>query len=75
MHADKKSVQIRQIRLIRGLFLVDLRVNRIGEIMEIKDSVVLITGGAIRLGRAHGLHLARKGCLLYTSDAADDDLV
>ncbi|MCB0040320.1 MAG: SDR family oxidoreductase [Caldilinea sp.] len=29
--------------------------------MEIKDSVVLITGGAIRLGRAHGLHLARKG--------------
>ncbi len=29
--------------------------------MEINDSVVLITGGAIRLGRAHGLHLARKG--------------
>ena len=29
--------------------------------MEIKDSVVLITGGAIRLGRAHGLHLAHKG--------------
>ena len=29
--------------------------------MEIKDSVVLITGGAIRLGRAHGMHLARKG--------------
>jgi len=29
--------------------------------MEIKDSVVLITGGAIRLGKAHALHLARKG--------------
>jgi NAD(P)-dependent dehydrogenase (short-subunit alcohol dehydrogenase family) len=29
--------------------------------MEIKDAVVLITGGAIRLGKAHGLHLARKG--------------
>jgi NAD(P)-dependent dehydrogenase (short-subunit alcohol dehydrogenase family) len=29
--------------------------------MDIKDSVVLITGGAIRLGRAHGLYLARKG--------------
>lgn len=29
--------------------------------MEIRDAVVLITGGAIRLGRAHGLHLARKG--------------
>ena len=29
--------------------------------MDIKDSVVLITGGAIRLGRAHGLHLAGKG--------------
>lgn len=29
--------------------------------MEIKDAVVLITGGAIRLGKAHGLHLANKG--------------
>jgi NAD(P)-dependent dehydrogenase (short-subunit alcohol dehydrogenase family) len=29
--------------------------------MELKDAVVLITGGAIRLGRAHGLHLANKG--------------
>ena len=29
--------------------------------MEIKDSVVLITGGAIRLGRAHGIYLAGKG--------------
>lgn len=29
--------------------------------MELKDSVVLITGGAIRLGRAHALHLASKG--------------
>ena len=29
--------------------------------MEIKDAVVLITGGAIRLGKAHALHLARKG--------------
>lgn len=29
--------------------------------MEIQDAVVLITGGAIRLGRAHGLHLAGKG--------------
>ncbi len=29
--------------------------------MDIKDAVVLITGGAIRLGRAHGLHLAGKG--------------
>lgn len=29
--------------------------------MEIKGSVVLITGGAIRLGRAHGLFLAAKG--------------
>jgi NAD(P)-dependent dehydrogenase (short-subunit alcohol dehydrogenase family) len=29
--------------------------------MEIKESVVLITGGAIRLGRAHGLFLAAKG--------------
>ena len=29
--------------------------------MELKDAVVLITGGAIRLGRAHGLHLAGKG--------------
>ncbi len=29
--------------------------------MELKDAVVLITGGAIRLGKAHGLHLARKG--------------
>ncbi len=29
--------------------------------MEIKDAVVLITGGAIRLGKAHGLYLARKG--------------
>ncbi len=29
--------------------------------MEIKDAVVLITGGAIRLGRAHGLFLAQRG--------------
>lgn len=29
--------------------------------MEIKESVVLITGGAIRLGRAHGLFLAARG--------------
>jgi NAD(P)-dependent dehydrogenase (short-subunit alcohol dehydrogenase family) len=29
--------------------------------MELKDAVVLITGGAIRLGKAHGLHLANKG--------------
>lgn len=29
--------------------------------MQIDESVVVITGGAIRLGRAHGLHLARKG--------------
>jgi 3-oxoacyl-[acyl-carrier protein] reductase/pteridine reductase len=29
--------------------------------MEIKDSVVLITGGAIRLGRAHGAYLAGRG--------------
>jgi NAD(P)-dependent dehydrogenase (short-subunit alcohol dehydrogenase family) len=29
--------------------------------MDIKDAVVLITGGAIRLGKAHGLHLAHKG--------------
>jgi NAD(P)-dependent dehydrogenase (short-subunit alcohol dehydrogenase family) len=29
--------------------------------MEIKDSVVLITGGAIRLGKAHALHLASQG--------------
>ncbi len=29
--------------------------------MELKDSVILITGGAIRLGRAHGLYLARRG--------------
>lgn len=29
--------------------------------MDIKDAVVLITGGAIRLGKAHALHLARKG--------------
>lgn len=29
--------------------------------MELKDAVVLITGGAIRLGRAHGLHLAGRG--------------
>jgi NAD(P)-dependent dehydrogenase (short-subunit alcohol dehydrogenase family) len=32
--------------------------------MEIKDAVVLITGGAIRLGRAHGLHLTRKGAYI-----------
>lgn len=29
--------------------------------MKIEDSVVLITGGAIRLGRAHGLYLAQRG--------------
>ena len=29
--------------------------------MEIRDSVLMITGGAIRLGRSHALHLARKG--------------
>ena len=29
--------------------------------MELKDAVVLITGGAIRLGRAHGLYLAHRG--------------
>lgn len=29
--------------------------------MELKDSVVLITGGAIRVGRVHGLTLAAKG--------------
>ena len=29
--------------------------------MDIKDSVVLITGGAIRLGKAHALHLASQG--------------
>ena len=29
--------------------------------MEISDAVVLITGGAVRLGRNHALHLAQKG--------------
>jgi NAD(P)-dependent dehydrogenase (short-subunit alcohol dehydrogenase family) len=29
--------------------------------MQIRDSVVMITGGAIRLGRAHGLYLAERG--------------
>jgi NAD(P)-dependent dehydrogenase (short-subunit alcohol dehydrogenase family) len=29
--------------------------------MQLKDAVVMITGGAIRLGRAHALHLAEKG--------------
>ena len=29
--------------------------------MELNNKVVLITGGAIRLGRAHALHLAAKG--------------
>ena len=29
--------------------------------MELRDAVVMITGGAIRLGRSHALHLAAKG--------------
>ncbi|HLE28201.1 MAG TPA: SDR family oxidoreductase [Anaerolineales bacterium] len=29
--------------------------------MDIKDSVLMITGGAIRVGRTHALHLARRG--------------
>lgn len=29
--------------------------------MELKGAVILITGGAIRLGRAHGLYLAGRG--------------
>jgi len=29
--------------------------------MELAGAVVLITGGAIRLGRAHGLYLASQG--------------
>ncbi|MGL4649964.1 MAG: SDR family NAD(P)-dependent oxidoreductase [Caldilineaceae bacterium] len=29
--------------------------------MNIRDSVILITGGAIRLGRAHGHYLAKQG--------------
>lgn len=40
--------------------------------MELKDSVVLITGGAIRLGRAHGLHLAGRGAhIAFTHLAAE----
>jgi NAD(P)-dependent dehydrogenase (short-subunit alcohol dehydrogenase family) len=29
--------------------------------MDLKDAVVMITGGAIRLGRSHALHLAARG--------------
>jgi len=35
--------------------------------MEIKDSVLLITGGAIRVGKAQALHMARKGAQISFS--------
>ena len=35
--------------------------------MEIRDAVVMITGGAIRLGRSHALHLAAKGAHIALS--------
>jgi hypothetical protein len=41
--------------------LARCRAERGGETMELAGAVVLITGGAIRLGRAHGLYLASQG--------------
>jgi NAD(P)-dependent dehydrogenase (short-subunit alcohol dehydrogenase family) len=35
--------------------------------MELKDAVAIITGGAVRLGRSHALHLAAKGAHIVFS--------
>ena len=35
--------------------------------MELRDAVVMITGGAVRLGRSHALHLAAKGAHIALS--------
>ena len=35
--------------------------------MEIKNSVLMITGGAIRVGKAQALHMARKGAYISFS--------
>jgi len=40
--------------------------------MEIKDSVLLITGGAIRVGKAQVLHMARKGAQISFSYMPDE---
>ena len=47
-------------------------IKQIINIMKIKDSVILITGGSSGIGKAAAKLLADSGCLLYTSDAADE---
>ena len=38
----------------------------------LKNKVALVTGAGKGIGRACAIALAQAGCLLYTSDAADE---
>ena len=40
--------------------------------MLLEGKVIFLTGGSTGIGRDCAIAYAREGCLLYTSDAADE---